>query len=91
MIAIIFICSTIFVYDLMRKGHVDASDFFVVPVVVAGVAYLVGLGFQKIELIVITASGDQYILAKVDHKDISLEDVHRWCGMISATGVDWKR
>lgn len=75
----------------MRKGHVDASDFFVVPVVVAGVAYLVGLGFQKIELIVITASGDQYILAKVDHKDISLEDVHRWCGMISATGVDWKR
>jgi len=89
-VAIILISTAIFAYDLLRQGHVDQPDLFVVPLVVASITYLVTLNFRKIKLIVNTTSGHEHVLAEVDGEDISLENVHNWCGIISATGVDWK-
>ena len=90
-IAIIVVSTLIFIYDLVRKGHVDETDLFVVPLVVTGITYFATLDCRQIELIVKTTSGKEYILATVDYQDISIEDVHHWCGIISATGVDWKQ
>ena len=90
-IAITVVSTAIFVYDIVRKGHVDQTDLFVVPLVVAGITYVSTLGCRQTKLTVNTASGEEHILATVDHNDISLEDVHHWCGIISATGIDWKQ
>lgn len=89
-IAIILISAAIFISDCVRKGYVDDADLFLVPLVVGGITWLATAGVRRSSLIIDTASGDQHVLATIDDQDVSLEDLHRWCGIISATGVDWK-
>ncbi len=89
-ILIVVICAVVFAYELLTQGYLDEAELVLTLLLVAGLIYLATAGSRKTELLVYTNSGHKHVLAEVDHAEISYEDVYKWCGIISATGVDWK-
>ena len=89
-IAITIICTVFFLYEHLSNGYIDYDNLFLVPLFVVGFTYFVTLNCRKTELIIKTKSGKEHVLATIGDEEASFENVHRWCGIISATGVDWK-
>lgn len=90
-IAIIIVIITMFLVDYVPHGHVDMTDLFFGAFGIGVIIYMATSHLIDITLTIKTLSGEEHSLATVGFNDVSYEDVHYWRGILSATGVDWKR